>query len=123
MSLTSSRLERVLLGFFDHMIMMKMFHFQTEKYASHKESDLYLAKFLLNLDQFMEVAQGITGTVETPRITMDIDMTSDATITKELSSFVRMVNEARFKRHPELWAIIDAMVADANQLKYLLTFD
>jgi hypothetical protein len=122
-TLTLSKLEGLLEAFFEHEIILKLYHFHTKRYGAHKASDAYRSKFLANMDQFMEVAQGIVGTVKQRDIQVNARMVSDSTVGKQLDSFIKLVNSARFKAHPELHAIIDIMVADANQLKYLLTFE
>lgn len=123
-SLTLSKLEGLLEAFFEHQIIIKMYHFQTKKWGAHKASDKYLCKFGANLDHFLEVAQGITGRVDQKKISVTAKMATDgASIEKNLDTFIKLVNSARFKGHPELHAIIDTMVADAQQLKYLLMFD
>ena len=121
-TLTLSKLEGLLEAFFEHLIIVKMYHFQTKRWGAHKASDAYLSKFLTNMDQFMEVAQGITGNVNQSKIEVSAKMVDDSTVTKNLYTFIKLVNSARFNGHPELHAIIDIMVADACQLKYLLTF-
>lgn len=120
--LTVSRLEEFLEEFFEHYIVLKMYHFQTKRYGAHKASDGYLTKLLVSMDQFMEVAQGVVGQVRTKQISVNVSMVTDENVTKELDTFVDIVNDARFKGHPELHAIADTLVTDAQQLKYLLLF-
>lgn len=122
----SSKVVEELLGdFFDHQILVKMYHFQTKLFGAHKASDEYLAKFSLNMDRFMESAQGIFGKVEMESFDTDIEMWSDSNIEKNLSKFAKKLRDLdkMLGRHAGLLAIRDEMLADVEQFKYLLTFE
>ena len=122
MTLTFSKLERFLEELFQHYIVLKMYHFQTSHFGGHKTSDVYLTNFMLISDKFMEVAQGIFGTVKQQKIKIDVKMATDKTIVNEIDFFISKVNSFRDEDYPELWAISDTLAADAQQLKYLLSF-
>lgn len=118
-------LSVMLKVFFTHIIKLKMYHFQTQKYGAHKASDKYLEKFLGNFDRFMEVAQGIHGKVDDQKIELNIDVINDSSINGELDKFAEILNqdsESFYKSNKDLLAIRDEMLAEVNQLKYLLTF-
>ena len=116
--------EDILMFFFRHQIRIKMYHFQTGLYGAHKASDSYLDTFEQKLDKFMEVAQGIVGKLQTKNINLNIITVNDGTILEELNNFIktlRMLDKV-INTYSELLNIRDEMVADAEQLKYLLTF-
>ena len=106
--------------FFKHEIATKLYHFQTKRYGAHKQSDAYLTKFLLNADQLQEILQGLVGQMRVKRMQLDVRAPTDASYPKELQRF------AAFMRALELPAaaatVRDQMVADAEQLLYLLEF-
>lgn len=130
----ASALHHMLCEMFAHQIKIKMFHFQTPSYAAHKATDKYLQKFAANFDRFMEVAQGIREfggrdrKIATQRINLDVDMmkTTDE-LCQYLESFIKDVLDTVFLRssvkQSGLMAIRDEMVADAQQLVYLLHFE
>ena len=122
--MTQAIFEDILMYFFRHQIKIKMYHFQTESYGAHKASDSYLETFEQKLDKFMEVAQGIVGKLQTKNINLNIITVNDGTILEELNNFIktlRMLDKV-INTYSELLNIRDEMVADAEQLKYLLTF-
>jgi hypothetical protein len=108
--------------FFEHQIIIKMFHFQTTQYGAHKASDEYLQKFLNNHDKFMEVAQGVYGKLELENIKLDIDLHKN-NITTHLDIFIKFLNLInKIEKNSGLLTIKDEMLNDVNQFKYLLLF-
>lgn len=106
--------------FFEHEIATKLYHFQTRSYGAHKQSDLYLSKFLLNVDQFQEVMQGVLGKLKVKRMRLDVQAPTDQTFPRVLKRFASFMSALEL---PEAAANIrDQMVADADQLIYLLHF-
>ena len=110
--------------FFDHQTLLKMFHFETKLWSRHKASDAYLGKFGCNFDRFMEVYQGIVGKEQTKTIQADLTMLNDETVFGHLEEFIEWLklmdlNEV-LGNETGLMAIRDEMVADAQQLVYLM---
>jgi len=118
-------LNKLLEVFFAHQIKLKMYHFQTKNYGAHKASDKYLEKFDANFDRFMEVAQGLYSKVTNTNLNFNIKMVTDSTINQEIENFANVLNNdvSFYKQNSDLLAIRDEMLADVNQLKYLLTFE
>jgi len=114
--------ETLIKLFFDHQIQIKMLHFQTKYYGSHKSLDAYLEKFLNNFDKYMEVSQGLYGRLKAGSMDFKVNMMDDQTVMKRLNDFLHALAESRKQMPPDLSAIVDEMLADTNQLKYLLTF-
>ncbi len=117
-------LEKSLEHFFSHQIKLKLYHFQTNSYGAHKASDAYLTEFLANFDLFMEVAQGIYGKLETSELNISFETLNDNSIMNELDDFVEMLAQLSqyIVGNTDLLNIKDEMIAEANKLKYLLTF-
>jgi len=117
-------LELLLKIFFEHQIQIKMFHFQTKTYGSHKASDEYLNKVNATFDQLMEVAQGIFGRFTTSQISIKVVMVDDNNIGECLDKFINVIMKTSvcYKDRTDLTNIRDEIVANANQFKYLLTF-
>lgn len=118
-------IHETLEDFFDHQILVKMFHFQTKVYGHHKAADAYLGKFLLNMDRFMEGAQGRYGIVKTTEFSTKLKMWTDKTAPNELRSFIAKLLSLSepLQKDTDLLNIRDEMVADANQFIYLLNFN
>jgi DNA-binding ferritin-like protein len=123
--------REITMKFFEMILLIKLYHWKTYSYASHKATDELYTKLNENMDKFMEVLLGKTG--------MRIDLIRqktlplyDLTNSKEL---IRKVNE--FKRYlinlhnhkaikamanMDLMTIRDEILADMNQFLYLLSF-
>lgn len=124
---TDQLLTDVILLFFKHQLKIKMYHFQTKLYGSHKTADAYLEKFENNLDKFMEVAQGISeyGKLSTKSISIVFDTLTDDNISTDLTAFIgKFMTDVypQIKKYPDLTTIADEIVADIHQFIYLLTF-
>lgn len=114
----------LLMAMFKHQLTIKMYHFQTKSYGAHKTSDTYLATFSDNLDKFMEVAQGIVGKVQLTQLDFSLTTVNDTTIFDSLNQFINILKsiDNKFSNYSELLNIRDEIVADAQQLIYLLSF-
>ena len=120
--MSNKELEQILHRFFEHQILLKMFHFQTKSYGGHKAADVYMATFLINFDKFMEVAQGLVGRITLKNIDLKLKTLDDNTITRELTYFSDFLLTLPIKSRSELGNIRDDMAGQAEQLIYLLTF-
>ena len=58
-----NNVNKLTMNLLNHQVVLKLFHFQTETYGSHKASDEYLEKYALIMDKFLEIAQGIYGKI------------------------------------------------------------
>ena len=121
--LNQSEMEQLLEHFFKHYIRIKMYHFQTNNFGAHKATDDYLIKFLANFDRFMEVAQQ-NNRVRQNQIRLDVDLMTDQDYSFHLDTFSELLRalEEPLRYDNDLSNIRDEMLADVNQLKYLLSF-
>ena len=118
-------INRLVMNLLNHQIVLKLFHFQTEKYGAHKASDAYLEKYANTMDKFLEVAQGIYGKVTLKKYTLSGSSHTDENIVKHLNGIITYMREKIddvLDEYTELINIRDELVGDAEQLKYLLTF-
>jgi hypothetical protein len=127
-TINMTSVDEILMKCFEHQLMIKMLHFQSKKYGAHKALDAYLLLFDANFDRFMEALQGaVDNRTELVQFNLQIDVATDVTIQDRLTEFKISVLDAfvndNFNNNPGLLAIRDEMVADLDQLKYLLTFE
>jgi hypothetical protein len=118
-------LNNVAMNLFNHQVVMKLFHFQTELYGAHKASDGYLEKFAGTMDKFLEIAQGIYGRITIKKYTLSGSSHTDANIVKHLEGIITLLREKIddiLDNYTDLINIRDELVGDLEQLKYLLTF-
>lgn len=114
-------LQTIIKLFFEHITIMKMFHFQTKLYGTHKIVDSYLSKFLLN----MEVGQGQYGIITNEHIKINCSMITDSNVNTYLDQIIEKLNIIgvhAFVNNQSLINIKDDMITDIAQLKYLLNF-
>jgi len=118
--------------FFEMLLLIKLFHWKTYSYATHKATDELYSKFNENMDKFIEVLLGKTG--------MRIDLTNKKQISLyDLSNTPQLINKVNsFKSYlvnltnnkaikvmtnSDLLNIRDEMLGDMNQFLYLLSFN
>ena len=121
----SISLNRLCMNLLNHQIVMKLFHFQTQQYGAHKASDAYIEKYAGTLDKFLEVAQGIYGKVTLKKYSLAGSSHNDENIIKHINGMItywRTKIDDILDNYTDLINIRDELVADADQLKYLLTF-
>ena len=125
MSVNMADINKLCIDLFNHQIAMKLYHFQTVRYGAHKASDNYLEKYLNLMDRFMEVAQGIYGKITLKNYDIKGKSHDDTTIVGHLDGMINLWStkiDTILNNHTDLATIRDELVSEANQLKYLLTF-
>ena len=123
--------KQITVIFFEMLLMIKLYHWKTYSYATHKATDDLYSKFNGNIDKFIEVLLGKTGVrinlTNKKNISL-IDLTSSESLKKKIDSFKYYLvgldnNKAmRTMSNADLFTIRDEILADMNQFLYLLTF-
>jgi len=123
--------KEITVVFFEMLLMVKLFHWKTSSYATHKATDDLYTKLNANMDSFIEVLLGKTGLridlMGTKSIRL-IDLSSLESFKREIESFkgylVSLNDNSTMKRmsNTDLYNIRDTILGDLNQLLYLLTF-
>jgi len=123
--------KEITVVFFEMLLMVKLFHWKTSSYATHKATDDLYTKLNANMDSFIEVLLGKTGLridlIGTKSIKL-IDLSSLELFKREIESFkgylVSLNDNSTMKRmsNTDLYNIRDTILGDLNQLLYLLTF-
>lgn len=123
-SSTNFDINKVCLLMMEHQITLKLLHFQTKLYGAHKTIDTYLTTFSTNFDRFMEVAQGSFGVVTLSSYDIQHKTLSDKTVFSYMDKFVKSLESLThsIKNCTDLLNIKDELIAEANQLTYLLKF-
>jgi hypothetical protein len=120
-----TNMNTLCMNLLNHQIVLKLFHFQTDTYGSHKSSDKYIEKYSELMDTFLEVAQGIYGKVSLTRYSISGSSHTNETIFKHLNGmiiyFKNKIDDI-LGDHTELINLRDELLSDLEQLKYLLTF-
>lgn len=117
---TSSLILRKL---FEHLIMIKMFHFQTSSGFRHLKVDDHMTVFLEKLDRFFEVWQGEFGKLKETEIPLGtIKMAKDETFHAHLDNFATFLMEIKDSKLGDATCggVLDDIVGDVRKLQYLV---
>ena len=123
--------KQITIVFLEMLMMVKLFHWKTTSYATHKATDDLYTKLNANIDEFVEVLLGKTGirtdlmSNKTIRL---VDLSSAESLKREVEAFkgylVSLNDNAAMKKmsNTDLYNVRDTILGDMNQFLYLLTF-
>jgi DNA-binding ferritin-like protein len=123
--------KEVTLVFLEMLMMVKLYHWKTHSYATHKATDELYGKLNDNIDHFIEVLLGKTGqrTNLMNHKTMRLaDLSSPESLKREIYNFkgylVGLNNNKTMQQmsNTDLYNIRDEILGDLNQFLYLLSF-
>lgn len=127
----SSFQKEITVVFFEILLMIKLFHWKTTSYPTHKATDDLYTKLNANMDSFMEILLGKSGVridlMNKKNIRL-IDLNSPESLKREIEGFkgylVGLNDNATMKKmaNTDLFNIRDTILGDMNQFLYLLTF-
>jgi len=131
-SLTAFQKE-ITVVFLEILMMVKLFHWKTSSYATHKATDELYTKLNTNIDSFIEILLGKSGSRidlmnNSERKFKLIDLSNQEALKKEIEAFKGYLvslndNKAMLSMsNTDLFNIRDTILGDMNQFLYLLTF-
>lgn len=130
-SSTNNFENQITVVFFEILLMVKLFHWKTYSYATHKATDKLYDSLNDNMDKFIEVLLGKTGTrinLSNKKSISLVDLTSLEQLKGKVESFkkylVSLTNNRALNsmNDTDLLNIRDEILGDLNQFLYLLTF-
>jgi hypothetical protein len=123
--------KEITVVFLEMLLMVKLYHWKTSSYATHKATDDLYTKLNSNIDNFIEVLLGKTG-IRTNLMGNKsfrlIDLNSQEELKREVEAFkgfLVTLNDNKFMKimaNTDLYNIRDSILGDMNQFLYLLTF-
>jgi hypothetical protein len=123
--------REVVVKFLEVLNLIKLYHWKTHSYATHKATDELSSKLHDNVDSFVEVLLGKRGDrvnlLGVKHISLN-DFSSVGKFKREIERFkgylVGLNNNAALKSmsNSDLYNIRDEMLSNLNQFLYLLTF-
>jgi hypothetical protein len=123
--------KQITVVFLEMLMMVKLFHWKTHSYATHKATDELYEKLNENIDHFIEVLLGKTGSridlMGQKSISL-IDLNSQEKLKSKIMSlksyFVGLDNNKALSTmsNSDLFNIRDEILGNLNQFLYLLTF-
>ncbi len=120
--------KNITVIFFEMQLMVKLFHWNTKSYATHKATDEFYDKLSDNIDKFIEVLLGKLDDridLKTHK-TINLYCVNDKEFKDKLIDFKLFLHELNDKimgllMGEDLLNIRDEILADIDQLLYLLT--
>lgn len=123
--------KEIAVVFLEMLLMVKLFHWKTTSYATHKATDDLYTKLNGNIDSFIEILLGKSGSridlMSNKNIRL-VDLSSQESLKREVDAFkgylVSLNDNAAMKKmsNTDLFNIRDTILGDLNQFLYLLTF-
>ena len=129
-SLTALQKE-ITVVFMEILMMVKLYHWKTHSYPTHKATDDLYSKLNDNIDHFIEVLLGKTGVrtdLTSQKSIRLMDLSSKEELKREVGSFkgyLVALNDNKAMQqmsNTDLYNIRDEILGDLNQFLYLLTF-
>lgn len=123
--------KQITVVFLEMLMMIKLFHWKTHSYATHKATDELYASLNEHIDSFIEVLLGKTGSridLMSNRTIKLIDLNSQEQLKSKIMSLksylVGLDNSKALSTmsNSDLLNIRDEILGDLNKFLYLLTF-
>jgi DNA-binding ferritin-like protein len=123
--------KEIAVVFLEMLMMVKLFHWKTTSYATHKATDELYTKLNANIDSFIEILLGKSGSridlMSNKQIKL-VDLSNQESLKREVDAFkgyLVSLNENKAMltmSNTDLFNIRDTILGDLNQFLYLLTF-
>jgi DNA-binding ferritin-like protein len=123
--------QKIILTFLELLNTVKLFHWKTQSYATHKATDELYSSLNENVDKFVEVLLGKIGNRVNLLKTHTIPLKDFSSTEEFIAEINRMKtflvdldsNDAmHIMSNSDLYNIRDEILGDLNQTLYLLTF-
>jgi len=130
-SLLTNFQKEITVIFFQMILMIKLYHWKTYSYATHKATDDLYSKLNENTDKFIEILLGKSGNrtdLTNQKSIKLIDLTSPEALKREIEAFkgyLVSLNDNKTMKlmsNTDLYNIRDEILGNLNQFLYLLTF-
>ena len=123
--------RQITVVFLEMLMMVKLFHWKTYSYATHKATDELYPELNENIDKFIEVLLGKTASridLMSKKTISLIDLNSPESLKSKITYFKSFLvgldnNKAlNSMSNSDLFNIRDEILGNLNQFLYLLTF-
>jgi len=123
--------KEITIKLLELLMMIKLFHWKTTNYATHKATDELYSKLNDHIDTFIEILLGKTGTrtnlLKNNKLSL-IDLSNKEQLINKINYYksymVDLSNNSfiRSMSNTDLLNIRDEILGDLNQFMYLLSF-
>jgi DNA-binding ferritin-like protein len=123
--------KEITVYFLEMLMMVKLFHWKTHSFATHKATDELYESLNEHIDSFIEVLLGKTGTrinLTQKRSISLVDLNSQASLKARIEQFKKYLVSLNTNKavtamtDTDLLNIRDEILGDLNKFLYLLTF-
>lgn len=121
--------KEITVTFLEMLLIVKLFHWKTHSFATHKATDELYDSLNEHVDKFIEVLLGKTGNridLMNHKTISLIDLDSTSKLKSKIESFksylVSLTNNKSVMTNTDLLNIRDEILGDMNKFLYLLTF-
>ena len=123
--------KEITVYFLEMLMMVKLFHWKTHSFATHKATDELYESLNEHIDSFIEVLLGKTGSrinLTQKRSISLVDLNSQASLKARIDQFKKYLVSLNTNRavvsmtDTDLLNIRDEILGDLNKFLYLLTF-
>jgi hypothetical protein len=122
--------KEITIKFLEMLVMIKLFHWKTFEYSTHKATDELYTSLNGNVDKFIEVLLGKTGLrtdlLKVKHLKM-VDLSNNEQLKEKISHFKKYLVDLKDNKfmktmeNTDLYNIRDEILSDLNQFIYLLT--
>lgn len=128
---SSSFDKQITVYFLEMLMMVKLFHWKTHSFATHKATDELYESLNEHIDSFIEVLLGKTGSrinLTQKRSISLVDLDSQASLKARIEQFKKYLVSLNTNKavtamtDTDLLNIRDEILGDLNKFLYLLTF-
>lgn len=122
--------KEITIKFLEMLVMIKLFHWKTFDFSTHKATDELYGTLNGNVDKFIEVLLGKTGLrtnlLKVKHLKM-IDLTTAEQLKEKILNFKKYLVDLKDNKfmktmeNTDLYNIRDEILSDLNQFLYLLT--
>ena len=120
-TLKNTKLENTLNKMLEMLMLIKIYHWKTNSYASHKATDELYERLNQNMDKFVEIWLGKNGKKLKASMNISIKYLSNNTkLIKNVNVFILHLEGLEIDG--DLQTVRDEIVGDLNQFIYLLSF-
>jgi DNA-binding ferritin-like protein len=116
--------EEITITFFEMLLMIKLYHWRTHSFGTHKATDHLYKSLNEHMDEFIEVLLGKTGSrmnFSDKKSIQLIDIESPTKFKERIEAFKKYLSNIPIK-DTDLLNIRDEILSNLNQFTYLLTF-
>lgn len=120
-TLKNLKLENTLQKMLQMLMIIKIYHWKTNSYSSHKATDELYSRLNENMDKFVEIWLGKNGKILKPNMDILVKYVSNQNkLIKSVNVFI--VHLEGLILDGDLQTVRDDIVGDLNQFIYLLSF-